>query len=711
MGRLFRYEKAWLGHGYELLLILASLWLLCTHLPTEMDGWTAWLGIALIAVAIVFPITLPSLLVSLELVFTFYIVLTVDLGTALWVNYLGELVGGLLLIGKSRKMVVLLNPACKVLPLFGGYLVYRWVEAQWLTTGSTELLLAVKLFTIGGVFFLVNHLLLHLGLYLRHGHFSLRSFFHAARWDGIVYLAVFPLAYLGYDLTARIGAYALLVIAVPVAVVAYLFRAFNNLQGANRVNTVCMKLSTAKDLQMICQRTFELARQMTDATEGVLLRRQPDGSFAAIDSDGHMLRVEAHALLEQAAGMYEVLTLPDVRAVEPVIPGWTVRSMVLLPLIGKTEVFGLIVLGKAGTHGFRSAHVQQLRFLASQVSIILDRNHMYEALERAAITNRLTGLYNYQHFYEQLDERFCIAQATHQELSLLLFDIDYFKKYNDLYGHIVGDEVLRQVARLAEQLIKEQAKEKGLLLARYGGEEFAALGQLTGADAQVLAERLRLAIEAHQFVYQQHTVKNITVSIGIASLREHGAGSPSELLEKADQALYWGAKEMGRNRVALYSSDYDQRLFVDSLTGLHTVHYLRRKLHSLIEQRNGLPLHFVHLDLRGMRWINERFGFDCGNAVLIDTSFLLKNTMRADDLICRYQDDEFLVVMKNVPQRDLEAVLERMREAFASHVFPGISDAIGVDLRTVSLHHADEEPLIWERIELARETVASQWGP
>jgi len=693
-------DKAWLGYGMEALLVGTGLWLLWQNPMQGFDGLLFLFGVPLLAAAILFPVTLPSMFISLELVFTFYFVMTADLATVLWVNAVGELVGELLMLGRSRKSVLLVNPALKVIYLAAGYLVYSGVESLLVAAGLTYGLAAIKLFTVGTVFFLVNHLLLNLNLYLRTRHFNLGSCLQGAKWDSMVFLAVFPLAYLGYVVQPAAGIYSLLIIALPVGITAYLIRAYNNLHWANRINQSCMKLSTTKDLTMIYQKTFQLAQRMTDSPMAMILKRQENGMFQGIDAEGRVFENLHHSLFDDAASTHDMTSIQRAAFSEQVLPGWDAQSLVLLPLIGKTEVFGLICLGKRNTHGFKAAHRQQLGFLANQVSIILDRNQMYEALERSAITNRLTGLFNYQYFYEQLDDRFQAAKEQGEELSLLLFDIDHFKKYNDLYGHMVGDEVLRQVAMLARQMLCRH----DLLLARYGGEEFVAVGRMEAADALALAEELRKMIEQHQFVYRQHTVKNITVSIGLATLRRHGAQTPSELLEQADQALYWGAKEMGRNRTALYSADYDQRLFVDRVTGLHTMHYLRRKLRTLCELPSALPLHFLHVDLRGMRRINEMYGFESGNAVLLEASYLLKNTMRGDDLIARYQDDEFLVIVKALGALDLDNVRMRIQQAFENHRFCGIDGVIGVDLRVVTLDAAEGEPQIWERIESVRET-------
>lgn len=698
-----RYGRWWrqTGRLCEVLLIGTALYYLFQHpIAGVADFWLVLLlAVPLIALTVLFPVTLPSMLVSLELVFTFYLVLSFDAATTLWVNFIGELTASLLMLRGTRKMAVLLNPALKVLCLVAGYAVFslvaEWVFGGQVSTGYT----VTKLITVAAVFFFFNHLIINLMLFLQTSHFKLKTCFDALRWESLVYLIVLPLAFLGSVMEPYAGMATLAILMAPVAILTYMIRSFNRLQWANRINQTCMELAGSKELRVIYKRTFAMAQEFTDSPSGMLLELQGDGSYRGVDGEGRVVERLTHPLLQMTAASNQVQILHNADKSGFRLPGVEARSVMLIPLVGQSNVFGIICLWKLSSHGFRKAHQDQLRFLASQVSIILDRNHVYAELERAAVTNKLTGLYNYQFFYDQLNHRFQAAQARGDDLCLLIFDIDHFKKYNDIYGHTVGDEVLRQVARE----IKAVVEPSDLLLARYGGEEFVAIGRMSTAEAVQLGEAVRQRIEHHQFVYQGHTVKNITISGGIAHLGEHDALSPSDLLEKADQALYWGAKEMGRNRIAMYQGEYDQRLFVDSLTGLHTTHYLRRKLRALCEQESHFPISFLLVDIRGMRRINERYGFEIGNQVLIDASYVLKRTMRTDDMICRCLDDEFLVVVKGLSLCEIELVEARIAEAFAAHTFPAIGLTVTCDITVIQMQSREEEAHIFERIDGSRE--------
>lgn len=166
-------------------------------------------------------------------------------------------------------------------------------------------------------------------------------------------------------------------------------------------------------------------------------------------------------------------------------------------------------------------------------------------LEKLAREDKLTGLYNRRHFEERALEEYQRAQRYHRPLSLLLCDLDHFKKVNDQYGHRVGDRVLQQVGRAIQQGCRRSD-----LTARLGGEEFTVLLTETGPDeAKKVAERLSAAVRLLSFSHAAGPF-HVTISIGIATI------SPNQtlnaLVEAADQALY-AAKRNGRNRIELAS--------------------------------------------------------------------------------------------------------------------------------------------------------------
>lgn len=167
-----------------------------------------------------------------------------------------------------------------------------------------------------------------------------------------------------------------------------------------------------------------------------------------------------------------------------------------------------------------------------------------QKMYNAALRDPLTKAYNKKYFIDQLRTEFSYAKRHETELSLVIFDLDHFKRINDTYGHVPGDHVLIQVAEIVQTMLRTED-----VFARYGGEEFVIiLRGISLGDAGVLAERIRAAVEQHHFMAGQ-TRLPVTVSVGVASV-EPGTDDPLALVEQADAALY-AAKEAGRNRVLL----------------------------------------------------------------------------------------------------------------------------------------------------------------
>lgn len=181
------------------------------------------------------------------------------------------------------------------------------------------------------------------------------------------------------------------------------------------------------------------------------------------------------------------------------------------------------------------------------------RNHMSlklktDLLEELSHVDGLTHIANRRHFNEVLDKEARRILRLNQPISLIMLDIDYFKPFNDNYGHGLGDECLTQVAKALRSVIKRP----GDLLARYGGEEFAViLPETSEQGALKVAEDLRAAVEAMHFAHQYSEVADhVTISVGVASNEHDQDQCMHSLLQRADQALYQ-AKKAGRNQVKL----------------------------------------------------------------------------------------------------------------------------------------------------------------
>jgi len=214
---------------------------------------------------------------------------------------------------------------------------------------------------------------------------------------------------------------------------------------------------------------------------------------------------------------------------------------ILVPLMSKGEINGIIVLGdRINDDPFTEYEVEYIINIASLAGIAIGNARLYEM----ATTDMMTKLKIHHYFQTILVEEINRSVKYERPLSLIMADIDHFKNFNDNYGHVAGDEVLKNVAAVFKDNIRLID-----IGARYGGEEFAVILPKTDInEAIIVAERIRSAVESSSLRFNEE-VLNVTISIGVAQFDPMIDHTKKTLVERADRALYI-SKEEGRNRVS-----------------------------------------------------------------------------------------------------------------------------------------------------------------
>ena len=193
----------------------------------------------------------------------------------------------------------------------------------------------------------------------------------------------------------------------------------------------------------------------------------------------------------------------------------------------------------------------RLKRVLKERDVAKDRDLMLEKLQKLAITDDLTKLYNVRYFYSQLDVEVDRSNRYGHPLTLLLMDIDNFKKYNDTFGHLEGDKVLIRFGELVRYCLR--AIDSAY---RYGGEEFTIiLPETTGDEAMNVADRIRKVTEVEKMMPQAEKPVSITVSIGVTQYRKDE--KLPTFVQRADKAMYM-SKQNGRNRVTALFSESSQ---------------------------------------------------------------------------------------------------------------------------------------------------------
>ncbi|GMV07981.1 MAG: hypothetical protein AMXMBFR53_42560 [Gemmatimonadota bacterium] len=276
----------------------------------------------------------------------------------------------------------------------------------------------------------------------------------------------------------------------------------------------------------------------------VVLRELRD-PLVVMDGRGQLVDVNRTARDELGLRPYGdvPLTLGTLWARGPQPPG-TPPSQVVLPEDGEGRRIYEVTLTPLDDDGSRRM-VLLLRDVTASEHLKRELRRANAELERLALTDSLTGLANRRHFMERLEAEVERAQRYHRPLSVVLLDLDHFKKVNDTHGHAAGDEVLRGAARALRSVCRDVD-----IPARWGGEELALLlPETDAAGARIVAERVRERIQAQAYTGPSGGGFGVTASLGVATADESGL-SAEALLHASDKALY-RAKDEGRNRVVL----------------------------------------------------------------------------------------------------------------------------------------------------------------
>ncbi|MEH2206213.1 MAG: PAS domain S-box protein [Nostoc sp.] len=340
-------------------------------------------------------------------------------------------------------------------------------------------------------------------------------------------------------------------------------------EGERLITEVTQQIRQSLNLEEVLNTTVNSIRQCLGSDSVAIYQLESDGSgnFAAESlSDNYPQRLELtmhpfslnqdfsyyyqglpkvfHDIQESdfSADLFELLRL------------YQIKAAVIVPILNGEHLWGLLIAHQcAAPRYWQAFEVNLLQQLASQVAIAIHQSVLYqqvqaanEELQRLATLDGLTQIANRRRFDEYLEAEWQRLKREQLSLSLILLDVDFFKLYNDTYGHLGGDDCLRQLASALKNIIKRPAD----LIARYGGEEFAIILPNTEIQGAIcVAQTVRQGVRDLAIPHAQSRVcDRVTVSLGVVSIVPNAGISPPDLINAADKALYV-AKQQGRNRV------------------------------------------------------------------------------------------------------------------------------------------------------------------
>jgi len=269
---------------------------------------------------------------------------------------------------------------------------------------------------------------------------------------------------------------------------------------------------------------------------------EENDSFGEVMENKHPLVMDGRWLNLSGAGGPAVAVDSPVRAYQHAV----------VPIVAREEVRGILLIDRHdGEQPFSDERLGVLTTLAGQLGLALENARLYRKMLMMSVTDGLTGLFNARYFYERLETEISRARRYQRPLTLFMLDLDYFKRYNDTYGHLCGDDALKSIAGILRQNSRTADT-----VARYGGEEFCMILPETDAEhARSLAERVRETVENTELdpTGTGRDKMTITVSIGVAGFHDD-IDTAEDMVRFADLALY-GAKELGRNRVCVFGDE------------------------------------------------------------------------------------------------------------------------------------------------------------
>lgn len=335
------------------------------------------------------------------------------------------------------------------------------------------------------------------------------------------------------------------------------------LKGFYELEQIYKSLAPVLDRDELYETILNKSSELVRAEKGSLMILDNKNSVLSVKASKGMDRSVADGLKikigEGISGFIAAKGLPViVRDIETDMPSrknnpkYRTKSFISIPLKLDSRVIGVLnVADKISGEIFSEDDLHLLLSFANYASIALERGAYYsmsEELKMLSMTDPLTGLFNRRYLRERIFEEVERVKRHNGCFSVFMIDIDNFKSYNDSFGHLAGDEILKGVARAIRDTVRSMD-----VVSRYGGEEFSViLPHTSKKESVIIAERIRKEVEALKSP-SNDLMEYPTVSIGIAEFPDD-AGNIDDLLHKADSAMY-RAKRTGKNRVVLYTKD------------------------------------------------------------------------------------------------------------------------------------------------------------
>ncbi|MGX9135430.1 sensor domain-containing diguanylate cyclase [Rummeliibacillus sp. JY-2-4R] len=388
-------------------------------------------------------------------------------------------------------------------------------------------------------------------------------------WDYLICCFALPMGLSLYFLGEYVGDLSILLLGIPFYMATQLLRLYSNSSYLNKELSEAAHFGHQLTNQLDSEETLDLFMERVPKMANInglyiVDRRNKTGTLSvlrAYENGQEIMKNVTHKELSQSL-LKHTLKLEEKTIFKKKTEWYSAhdkyllpntQSVLVLPITRNSNMEGALLLTSKRKNYFKEYQVKILELLCSYFAVSLENSRYVQKARRKSERCGLTGLYNYRYFDNHLTKMMDeLRNHNISNLSLIMMDIDYFKKINDNYGHQSGNDILIGIGDLLRRVVGGQGT-----IARYGGEEFVILlPGYTKEEALQLAEQIRSTIENQPFEISpdlidgvKHLIVHVTASIGVSSAYED-TDEGTTLLRNADQAMYTGAKKKGRNRVA-----------------------------------------------------------------------------------------------------------------------------------------------------------------
>lgn len=554
-----------------ILIFLPSIYIAYTYFPSRELDWTNIIILFVIMfLTMLLPLQFKTVTISLER----WITIVIFLQFGVFAEFVFVQLAVFILIFTEKSALpsshkFFVNSTIFAVVSIASGFVFHYAGGVIGTLDFSNILFFGLLYGI--TYTVLNNVLLKVYFHLNWRVYSLFS--KGAIWDYTSTIILLPFSISLYFLNQHLGNKSIMLVGIPFLIVLLVLRMYNNSNNLNdqlaHAGKIGRELAERLLFDEVIQNFLEMMRDVVPYEYAYIVDIKGEQKLIPLMvSESGMVMKDVNSIIfsedkNQDDGLDSVssriyFNKKEVSSLKNITFTHKVASVFTAPIIrdGKTEGFLIMTSGRKNT--FHIDDMKIVDILTGYFSISLEKARYYESSIEKSERCGLTKLYNYGYLITKLNsEMLAYHNGNIQELSVIILDIDHFKKVNDTYGHESGNDILIKLAELLKNLMMPSD-----IVARYGGEEFViVLPDYSKERARHLAETIRLEVEGTIFQIIPDLSDSripidvsITVSLGVATVPED-AEDTKDLLRNADRALYIGGKQAGRNRVGLYQSD------------------------------------------------------------------------------------------------------------------------------------------------------------